>query len=236
MIQSFPKARSMKSCWSRDSHCNDTSNQQGVAMILALLFLLVSTIIGVSALQVNYLNEKMTFYSMQRSKALEAAEIALLEGEDFVENYYSAIISQTLSGNDPTTNAKICEAQVRGEGGICVSKEKSDNPQEYYDVWIGITGDANSLNVWTNNSRHRSVSEDVRQKLEIQTAPKYIVEFLGYIVDAEGVSACDGSDSSTLIWPYCPFDNKQFRITALATVGNYDETRVMLQSTYVVDE
>lgn len=218
-------------------------NQQGIALVIALVFLLISTLIGVSALQANFVNEKMAFANLQRARAVEAAEIALLEGEEFVENFYPQIINGVISGSGTgriaTANSKTCAVSVDNQGGICVAKEQGDNPQTDYDNWVAYSSDSNSLNVWTTDGKHRSVRETVVNKFGLNTAPKYIVEFVGYIVDATGTSACgagSGFEAENSAWPYCSLDNLQFRITALATTGNYDETRVLLQSTYVVDD
>jgi len=232
-----------KNIMQRHTKISNTNRQEGLAIVVALVFLLVTTLIGISALQANFVNEKMAFANMQRARALEAAEIALLEGEDFVENYYSQIIAGVIAGSGVsrtvTNNSKTCSVVVNGQGGVCSSKEQSDNPQDNFDNWIDVVGNNNSVNAWTSNGRHRSVREAVVNKFELNTAPKYIVEFMGYIVDSTGATGCtvgSGFEAEVDAWPYCSLDNLQFRITALATTGNYDETRVMLQSTYVVDD
>lgn len=219
---------------------------EGIALFIALVFLLISTLLGVTALKSNFLNEKMTFNSIQREQALEAAEVALLTGEDFVENYYNDIISVVIASNgdrDILTAAKNCTAQVNGGGGVCAPKEKSQDTSDtveyakYHENWVDVIDGSYSINAWTTGNHHRTISDVVKNKYKLKTSPKYIVEFMGFIVDNSGVSGCTGTSiqDELNVWPYCSLDNAQFRITALATVGNYDETRVMLQSTYVVD-
>jgi Tfp pilus assembly protein PilX len=220
-------------------------------MVISLMFLFISTLLGVASLRTNFFNEKMTLANIQREQALEAAEVALLEGEALVETFAEDIIAATITGTGtgrtPTDAAKNCTATVEGSGGICVPKEHSDAPGDNYHNWIEITGDSNSLKVWSTSSRHRKVSEFIKEKYELSTSPSYIIEFMGYIVDpTEQLSACaanlsDGSPNSNAdpdqlaAWPWCSLDNAQFRVTAYAAAGNYGETRVMLQSTYVVD-
>ena len=216
-------------------------HNQGIALFIALIFLFVSTLLGVTSLRSNMLNEKMTLNSVQREQALEAAEVAILAGEDFVENFSSQIIAAVITGTGvnrvPTTAAKTCSANTGNAGGICTPKEQSDDPGTNYDNWMDITSDNNSLNVWSTTGRHRTVDDAIKNAYGLNTAPKYIIEFMGFIVDNSGSSSCTGTAKSDQLtaWPYCEDDNAQFRITALATAGNYDETRVMLQTTFVVD-
>ena len=227
---------------------NNINNNQGIVLLIALVFLFVSTLLGVSALRSNFFNEKMTLNSIQRKQALEVAEMALLRGEEFVEKYNQQIVEGVITGtgsNRTVTNrAKLCLVVIDGEGGICSAKEQSDKPSSQYANWVDIASDNNSINAWSTNGRHRNLDEVIKHKYALNTAPKYIVEFLGYIVDSNGFSACAAvnkngdlnlnADTEQLdSWPYCNLDNAQFRITAFASTGNYDETRVMLQTTYV---
>ena len=220
-------------------------NNQGIVLFIALVFLFVSTLLGVSSLRSNFFNEKMTLNTLQREQALEAAEVAILKGEEFVESYYRDIVDAVNTGTGAdrtvTTNAKLCAVTVDGSGGICSAKEQSDNPGTRYDNWVDITNDANSINVWSTNGRHRSLDDVIKNKYGLNTAPKFIIEFMGFIVDNNGISVCSEPSNVAAYgaelehWPYCSLDNVQFRITAFASSGNYDETRVMLQTTYVVD-
>jgi type IV pilus assembly protein PilX len=58
--------------------------QQGAALIVSLLFLLIMTIIGLAGIQVTSLEEKMTGNMRDRSLAFQAAESALRTGESFL--------------------------------------------------------------------------------------------------------------------------------------------------------
>lgn len=231
-------------------------NNSGIALFISLVFLFISTLLGVTSLRSNFFNEKMTLNIIQREQAFEGAEVALLAGEQFIETFWNQIIAGVISGNGTnrvvTTNGLNCEATVAGGGGLCVPREQFFNdgntggtapPSEVRQHnWVDITGDSSSINVWSNNSRHRKLDDLLQSRYGFLSAPKYIIEFMGYIVDSSGESLCASSggivnpmEAELALWPYCSIDNAQFRITALATSGNYDETRVMLQTTYVVD-
>ena len=59
-------------------------NQQGVALVMALAFLLILTIIGVTAMTTSSLQEKMAGNAQDRNMAFQAAESALRVAENFL--------------------------------------------------------------------------------------------------------------------------------------------------------
>ena len=213
-------------------------NNQGIALVIALVFLFVSTLLGVSALRTSLLNERMTLNSVQRDQALEAAEAALLAGEEFVADMSQEIIDATIDENivartrTPTAAATTCTAL---NGGVCVPSDFFDpsGPNNWDDI------DSTGLQVWRTTGRHRTITDEISVLYDLNTTPKFIVEFLGFVRNAgdNGETACI---NPTILWqlsawPYCSLDAAQFRITAFATSGNFDQTRVMLQTTYVVN-
>lgn len=75
------------------------TKQTGATLIVSLLILLVMTLLGVTAMQTNILEEKMSGNSKDMSLSLQAAEAALREAEDYVD----AIVSPAAAfdGNTP---------------------------------------------------------------------------------------------------------------------------------------
>lgn len=65
------------------------NRQQGVALIMALAFLVILTIIGVTALSTTSLQEKMAGNVQDKNTAFQAAESALREAESVVEAWPS---------------------------------------------------------------------------------------------------------------------------------------------------
>lgn len=65
------------------------NGQGGAALIVSLLLLLVMTIIGVTAMQTNILEEKMAGNDRDISLSLQAAEAALRAGEATIEGIVS---------------------------------------------------------------------------------------------------------------------------------------------------
>ncbi|MCC5885421.1 MAG: hypothetical protein JJT88_03185 [Gammaproteobacteria bacterium] len=70
--------------------------QQGVALFLALVVLLIITVLGVSGLQTTTLEERMAANSRDRDLAFQAAEAALLDAERFLN---SAVIGDFNNAN-----------------------------------------------------------------------------------------------------------------------------------------
>lgn len=58
--------------------------QQGVALVMALVFLLLLTLIGITALNTTSLEEKMAGNVKDRNLAFQAAESALAAGENWI--------------------------------------------------------------------------------------------------------------------------------------------------------
>ncbi|MDN5872575.1 MAG: PilX N-terminal domain-containing pilus assembly protein, partial [Nitrococcus sp.] len=58
--------------------------QSGAVLVVSLLFLLVMTLIGITAMQGVSLEEKMAGNARGGTLALQAAEAALREGEEWV--------------------------------------------------------------------------------------------------------------------------------------------------------
>ena len=59
--------------------------QEGVALFIALVVLLIITVLGISGLQTTTLEERMAASARDRDIAFQAAEAALAEGEVFVQ-------------------------------------------------------------------------------------------------------------------------------------------------------
>lgn len=74
------------------------SRQRGVALFISLVLLLVLTIIGVSSVQTTSLEVRMTGNEHNAMLAFQAAESALRDAEDQLENIVSTVVF-TANGN-----------------------------------------------------------------------------------------------------------------------------------------
>lgn len=192
-------------------HIYSHQNQSGIALPIALIFLLVCTIIGVSSLRSNVLSERMAGNSIQRNLAFNRAEQALLEGENFVLDNADAV-KNAIIGN---VQADTCRASFASQNGLCSTAKFPINPSANRTVerW-------QINNIWDDSSNSfRTATNGAR----------FIVEFMGHILSPNNATNCA---SPVTTWPYCDRDALLFRITALA-VGDDVNARVMLQSTYV---
>lgn len=71
--------------------------QRGTVLIIALVFLLLMTLVGIAAMQGTTLQERMAGNHRDRNLAFQAAEAALREGEDWLDSRDNRMIAD---GND----------------------------------------------------------------------------------------------------------------------------------------
>jgi type IV pilus assembly protein PilX len=69
----------------RSTQLASRHGQQGAAMVVALVMLLVLTVLGTSTARMTLLEERMTGNTQDRRVAFQAAEAALREGENLLE-------------------------------------------------------------------------------------------------------------------------------------------------------
>lgn len=177
--------------------------EQGVALIVALVLLLVITLLGVSGVQNVALEEKMAAATFDRNLAFQAAEAALRVGEAVAEAQSktvppnSGFPSYTDADNTCPTSPSAINNCVNG---LCPTPDK-DCPERWKA--LNFTGWANA-----------SVSLG-----GLAGTPQYFVEYLG-----SNFPCTDGGSSD-------PKDCKRYRITARSNSGTGRAT-VMLQSVY----
>lgn len=98
--------------------CSPHRAQQGAALVMSLIILMVMTIVGVSAMQVTVMEEKMAGSLRNRSIAFQAAESALRDAEasltvavlpafDGTSGNYQATSPQTWETIDWGTAANV---------------------------------------------------------------------------------------------------------------------------------
>ena len=193
----------------------------------------------------------MAANSLNREIAFQAAEATLREGERHVENTPNIIDQICADDSSGTFDPDYCSTYQTNpnpnEGDFCVNgyctpvqltqaynpAAKPGDADYLYDRWLeyDTATDPNNLMVWSTAGRHLEYSN--YSALGLTTAPKYVIEFMGF-VDPIGVPpACTiGTDPAYAEWPYyCNGHPAMFRVTALAETSG--GARVMLQSTYL---
>ena len=86
---------------------------QGVALVVALMMLVVILVLGVTALRLSTAEERMTAYSLDRQLTFQAAEAALREIEERIENGRpDAGANCTDPAMVPADALRVCPAPV----------------------------------------------------------------------------------------------------------------------------
>src|SRR5690349_1024962 len=80
------------------SNMSTTGRQRGTALVTSLLLLLILTVIGVTAMQVTRMQERMAGNTRDLNLAFQGAEAALRNGEDMI----------AAEGFAPTPAAGVC--------------------------------------------------------------------------------------------------------------------------------
>ena len=181
---------------------NFKTREAGFVLVMALVFLLILTILGMSAMSTTNLEEKMTNNMKDRNLAFQSAETALTSAESWIYNKVGkpSPIPDTAHGlyNASTTEVPTWD-QVNWTGSNLVT----------YPCTPATTSSCGS-----------SLSKVARQ-------PKYIIEQIAEIEEEGGTKGFGGSYASAqgtrLVTIY--------RITARGT-GGTDAAVVMVQSTY----
>jgi type IV pilus assembly protein PilX len=102
-------------------------HQEGVALVIALIMLVVMTLLGLSALRTVSLEERMAAQTYDRSLAFQAAESGLREAENYVES--NAPLLPLIAGG--------CDAN-----GVCdipVSSDEERWAEEGFSGWKTAT-------------------------------------------------------------------------------------------------
>jgi len=128
--------------------------ERGVALIMGLILLVVVTLLGLSNLQTVTFEEKMTGATYDRQIALQAAEAALREAEQYVENNKPTPSYADADGTCPSGAINNCTS------GICPPPDK-DCPSR----WLPAAG----FTQWQNASALPALAG----------TPQYFIEYLG---------------------------------------------------------
>jgi len=182
-----------------------------MSLFPALMFLLVLAVLGVSALNSTLMQEKMVSNTKDANLAFQAAEAGLRDGE--------ADVDRNKSLWTPTTFTASCT------NGLCVPPSTWPTPSSL-DISKAID--------WTNTGLTRSYGAYTASPAlpDVAAQPQYVIE---RIPPPPGLPATPGSSVGIGCGVSCPPPATGFvyRVTVLAT-GVRPETRVVLQSTYIV--
>jgi type IV pilus assembly protein PilX len=130
--------------------------QQGAALLVALILLVLMTLLGISALQSGALEERMAGHTYDRSISFQSAEAALRETETYLNALATKPVvlatdpqCKSFAGVSPNPSINVCRAPTDGT-----------------EFWKDAADDK-----WTNATKVSSGSVDL--------TPQYIIEYLG---------------------------------------------------------
>ncbi|MFJ7797727.1 PilX N-terminal domain-containing pilus assembly protein [Pseudomonas sp. NPDC096950] len=99
---------------------NMQNSQQGMALLISLVFLLLLTLIGISSMQNATLQEKMAGSVTLRNQSFQLAEANLRIGESAVQlaNYTLAVCGTTAQCAPPAESATVTGAGLNSTSGV----------------------------------------------------------------------------------------------------------------------
>lgn len=189
-----------------------TSKQQGISLVIVMIFLVILSVLGISAMQGSTLSSRIARNEADRNLAFQAAEAALRDGELDARNLKVDI-------TECTSNAVGCRTKIidRATGGTndfndtCIDGLCCSSPS------AGCGTAATVLPVWSVATRWDVGGASVRYGVYtgatplpvVFRQPRYLIEY------------------------FAKTDAPVYRITAVGFGAN-DSTQVMLQSTIKV--
>jgi type IV pilus assembly protein PilX len=151
-------------------------HQQGVALIISLLVLLIMTVIGVSAMQTTTLEERMAGNLRNSNLSFQAAESALRAGED--------MLSETSLPGDPSLD---------GSTGYWDDHNNLDDPATPQPWWLD-----KDANWWKTTGVVGGVYEfDTATLSGISDNPRFVLELVSEQPDDLGVESYEASPPPT---------------------------------------
>lgn len=182
----------------------------GFVLVVALMLLVVLTILGISIMGTNTLNERMTGYLIDRQIALQAAEAALRDAERDL----------LFSGRIAGTTGFVAGC---GDDGLCLPE--TDGTPLWADLesagnlgWVRGADVPPSIPLGTYTHPPANLAE----LPAVAAAPRYIIEALTITGGGAGsLRTGFGPQQSHII----------YRVTAVG-FGRQTSTRVVLQALY----
>lgn len=178
------------------------NKQQGVVLIVGLLMLLVMTLIGLTGMSMTTVEEKMSSNSKDKHTAFEAAEAAIMDSEQFIEN------NVITTGNFDTD----------GSDGLYADSTYGNNE----GIWRVVDWPGTDI----ANTNEALIYSAFDSSYGITTSPKYVIEHYATIVadvDVLNQPMYGQTTGAGVI--------DMFRLTARGTGGS-DNSVVILQTTY----
>ncbi len=178
-------------------------SQDGVALIVALMFMVVLTIVGIAIVNSTSSDEKMARNFRDSDVAFAAAEAALRDAELHISGAWRVPYAPVdLASFNSTCDGGLCDATP--------ASAQSFQPVDRLDFYGSSGAGSNSLALGAVTGTGSVAIQDVAAQ------PRYMVEVVCTALGSQVGATC----------------NKAFRITAQAQ-GRSSNTRVTLQEIYL---
>lgn len=148
--------------------------QSGVVLIISLIMLLLLTILGVTGMQVNSLEEKMSGNAYDQSRAFQAAESTLIVAEKFVlDNPLDALVYDGADGllniaHDEPANFFSYDWTKAAETALKDSFNLAENPR-YIVKKVSINGDQTFFRITARATGGSSRTQVILQEYFVRT-------------------------------------------------------------------
>lgn len=169
------------------THSHRARNQQGSALIIALVFLVVITLLGLSSIRTAIQEERMTSNYRDHNLAFQAAEAALRAGE-------AVAVTQYAAGNSGFPNNGI----YNDADGSCGTPPACTNG-------LCTTPDRDCTLRWDDPNFSGWVDAGLSLTSTVGGTPQYFIEYLG------NNHPCDPSQ------PTLNLNCTRYRVTARST-------------------
>lgn len=165
------------------------NSEQGFVLVTSLVFLVVITLLAVSAINSSTIQERMASNQREKSRAVQAADAALRQGERIFKDSRFDVQNppgQTIELNDAATKQDIGTASVKLwlKGDMLADK---GDPAAFLDPSIWTNAQTLSYDVDADNSAMNDAGLN---------ATRYFVEdytCLRNVLSAEAGAYCNGS-------------------------------------------
>jgi type IV pilus assembly protein PilX len=145
-------------------HIGFPHRQQGVALVVALVLLLVVTVLGLASMRGTSLQERMSANMYDRSLAFQRSEAALRAAEEAITANWqiTALNGQDCSGTNQCVNAASQAFTAGNSGGISwtnvpaahddeVNGDLSPGTQQYHIQFMGTGASPSSMGLDANS-------------------------------------------------------------------------------------
>jgi type IV pilus assembly protein PilX len=190
--------------------------QRGASLVVALVMLLATFMLGISATRIAVENERAARGTRDRQMALEAAEAALIDAQIDIEHSPDSALSRSTLFSPDRGDGFVdgCGAGIGTVAlGLCTRRDEAAPAWASVDFADASPASARTVAFGRFTGRHFPTGAGALPA----RLPRYLIELLPF--QQEGYSALAGQVGAL------------YRITAMG-FGSHEATRVVLQTFY----